>query len=95
MFVASSYWLVQFQPIKLHFQSHSDRLTSVFVVFDHFSGVHNYGPQHLDEAVAFLASTCNKYPYEELFSEPFKLTDFDRALELSKQQIFYRVCMKP
>ena len=42
-----------------------------------------------------LARTCNKYPYEELFSEPFKLTDFETALELSKQQTFYRVCMKP
>jgi len=58
-------------------------------------GVHNYGPKHLDGAVAFLARTCNKYPYEELFSEPFKLTDFETALELSKQQRFYRVCVEP
>lgn len=33
MFIASSYWMAQFQPIKLHAQSQSDRLTPVF---DHF-----------------------------------------------------------
>ena len=95
MLIASSNWLVQFQPIKFHAQSQSYRLTSGFCCFGSFSGVHNYGPEHLDEAVAFLARTCKKYPYEELFSEPFKLTDFETALELSKQQTFYRVCMKP
>lgn len=77
-------------------QTQSDRLISGFsCLFCCFSGVHNYGPKHLDEAVAFLARTCHKYPYEELFSEPIKLTDFETALGLSKQQTFYRVCVEP
>lgn len=71
------------------------RLTEVLWLVNHFLGIHNYGPKHLDEAVDFLSKTCNKYPYEELFSPPFKLTDFEAALELSKQQTFYRVCMEP
>jgi len=77
-------------------QTQSDRLIPDFCYFICcFSGVHNYGPKHLDEAVAFLARTRNKYPYEELFSEPIKLTDFETALGLSKQQTFYRVCVEP
>ncbi|KAJ7384566.1 hypothetical protein OS493_021197 [Desmophyllum pertusum] len=58
-------------------------------------GIHNYGPQHLDEAVAFLSRTCTRYPYNELFSPTFKLADFETALQLSKQQSFYRVCVEP
>ncbi|XP_022780350.1 uncharacterized protein LOC111321670 isoform X2 [Stylophora pistillata] len=58
-------------------------------------GIHNYGPQHLDEAVSFLSRTCDKYPYDELFSPSFKLTDFEQALEQSKQQVYFRVCVTP
>ena len=59
------------------------------------SGIHNYGPQHLDEAVSFLSRTCEKYPYKELFSQPYKLADFKTALVLSQQQTFYRICVEP
>ena len=82
-------------PISANQIACSEPVRQADTCFWSFSGVHNYGPKHLDEAVAFLARTCKKYPYEELFSEPFKLTDFETALELSKQQTFYRVCMKP
>lgn len=58
-------------------------------------GIHNYGPQHLDEAVSFLSRTCEKYPYKELFSQPYKLADFKTALVLSQQQTFYRICVEP
>lgn len=58
-------------------------------------GIHNYGPQHLDEAVSFLSRTCDNYPFEELFSPSFKLMDFEQALQLSKQQAFNRVCVEP
>ncbi|XP_015751413.1 PREDICTED: L-threonine 3-dehydrogenase-like [Acropora digitifera] len=58
-------------------------------------GIHNYGRQHLDEAVSFLSRTCEKYPYKELFSQPYKLADFKTALVLSQQQTFYRICVEP
>ena len=64
-----------------------------FIFFS--SGIHNYGPQHLDEAVSFLSRTCEKYPYKELFSQPYKLADFETALVLSLQQTFYRICVEP
>lgn len=60
-----------------------------------FLGIHNYGPQHLDDAVAFLSRTCSKYPYEELISPPYKLADFFTALQVSQKQTYYRVCVKP
>lgn len=58
-------------------------------------GIHNYGPQHLDDAVAFLSRTCSKYPYEELISPPYKLADFFTALQVSQKQTYYRVCVEP
>ncbi|XP_068693635.1 L-threonine 3-dehydrogenase-like isoform X1 [Montipora foliosa] len=58
-------------------------------------GIHNYSPQHLDKAVSFLSRTYIKYPYKQLFSQPFKLADFQTALKLAQQQKFYRVCVVP
>lgn len=58
-------------------------------------GIHNYGPLHLEEAVSFLSRTNTKYPYGELISPPYKIEDFQTALELAQKQTFYRVCVKP
>lgn len=60
-----------------------------------FLGIHNYGPQHLDDAVAFLSRTCSKYPYEELISPPYTLADFFTALQVAQKQAYYRVCVEP
>lgn len=58
-------------------------------------GFHNYGPQHLDKAVAFLAQTIHKYPYGELFSMPYALKDFNDAVAMTMKQTYHRVCIEP
>ncbi|XP_065844240.1 uncharacterized protein [Oscarella lobularis] len=58
-------------------------------------GVHNYSSRHLSAAVDFLSRTVDKYPYEELFSEPHSLRNFDAAYDLALSRKFLRVCFNP
>ncbi|XP_022095735.1 uncharacterized protein LOC110981969 [Acanthaster planci] len=58
-------------------------------------GIHNYSHQHLDEAVAFLARTANKYPYEQLVGPAFSLNQFESAVQESIQGRFWRVALDP
>lgn len=59
------------------------------------TGVHNYAPCHLDEALDFLTRTVQKYPYEELVSPLYKLKDIHKAVEAAKEQKYFRVCVEP
>jgi putative phosphonate catabolism associated alcohol dehydrogenase len=43
-------------------------------------GVHNYAPRHLEQAVAFLAETWQRYPFAEQVGETFPLAQVDVAL---------------
>lgn len=58
-------------------------------------GVHNYAPRHLDQAVSFLERTCQRYPYQELVSEPLALEHLDDAIELARSRRFPRVAVCP
>ena len=58
-------------------------------------GVHNYGPRHLDEALAFLGETADHYPYESLVSPPYRLTDLPEALRVARTQQYGRVAVSP
>jgi putative phosphonate catabolism associated alcohol dehydrogenase len=58
-------------------------------------GVHNYAPRHLDQAVAFLERSYERYPYEELVSQPLPLERLDDALELARSRRFPRVAVCP
>lgn len=43
------------------------------------TGVHNYAPAHLSEAVRFLAADHGRYPFEELVVGHYPLDDLDAA----------------
>ena len=58
-------------------------------------GIHNYAPRHLDQAVAFLAKTIDRYPYEEVIGPTFDLADLSTALEVARSKEFSRVLVKP
>ncbi|MCH8922233.1 MAG: zinc-binding dehydrogenase [Planctomycetes bacterium] len=44
-------------------------------------GVHNYAPQDLSRAVAFLAENHRRYPFDELVTETFPLAEAERAFQ--------------
>jgi len=54
-------------------------------------GTHNYGPSHLDEAISFMSSIIDKYPFESLVSEPYSLRDMDKAFNEALSQKWLRV----
>ena len=58
-------------------------------------GVHNYSPHHLDEALAFLARTADRYPYSSLVSDPFALTELAQAIALAETRQHIRVAIDP
>lgn len=43
------------------------------------TGVHNYRPAHLRQAVAFLTANHDRYPFADLVGDRFGLADLDRA----------------
>jgi threonine dehydrogenase-like Zn-dependent dehydrogenase len=45
------------------------------------TGVHNYEPRHLAQAVEFLGETRDVYPWAALVSEPVQLDDLASAFE--------------
>jgi threonine dehydrogenase-like Zn-dependent dehydrogenase len=42
-------------------------------------GVHNYAPEDLAAAVAFLSQQHERYPFAELVTKPFSLSEAERA----------------
>ncbi|MFI5909562.1 zinc-binding dehydrogenase [Dactylosporangium sp. NPDC051541] len=44
-------------------------------------GVHNYRPEHLVQAVAFLAAHHERFPFAQLVGDTFALSQLDRAFE--------------
>lgn len=58
-------------------------------------GVHNYSPHHLEEGIAFLERTVDRFPYADLVSPPVPLSRFEQALELSAQRRWLRVAVTP
>ena len=61
----------------------------------HLRGVHNYSPWHLEEAIAFLAKTADKYPFASLISSPHPLSDLEEAVQLAQSQQYFRVSVQP
>jgi putative phosphonate catabolism associated alcohol dehydrogenase len=59
------------------------------------TGVHNYAPKHLDEAVEFIGSTWGRYPYEDLVSRPFNLAELPAALHVARRGNWHRVAVRP
>ena len=61
----------------------------------HIRGIHNYSPWHLEEAIAFLAKTADKYPYSSLVSPPHPLSALEEAVQLAQSQQYFRVAVQP
>ena len=58
-------------------------------------GVHNYSPQHLEEAIKFLQQTQHYYPYKDLIRPPLSLSELPVAIKIAESKEFFRVAVKP
>jgi alcohol dehydrogenase len=58
------------------------------------TGVHNYRPEHLAEALAFLGEAPSHFPFSSLVSPPFPLERVDEAFELAQKGEHLRVAIK-
>ncbi|MFO7974594.1 MAG: zinc-binding dehydrogenase [Candidatus Hydrogenedentota bacterium] len=59
------------------------------------SGVHNYTPADLGEALAFLEANHSRYPFKSLVRNWFALEDFQKAVDLAVQERPIRVGIRP
>ncbi len=57
-------------------------------------GIHNYAPWHLEQAVQFLQSSIDKFPYESLVSAPFPLAKLEDAVKMAQTQEWCRVSVR-
>lgn len=57
-------------------------------------GIHNYAPAHLDEAIRFLETTIDRYPYADLVSPPLPLAELEQAVALARTQTWHRVAVR-
>lgn len=57
-------------------------------------GVHNYGPRHLEESIAFLQRQKDRFPWAELVSPPLPLERIDEAFDLTRSRKWLRVAVK-
>ncbi len=58
-------------------------------------GVHNYAPEDLSAAVSFLAQHHTSYPFSELLTEMFPLTQVEQALQHAVDTRALRVGVRP
>ncbi len=59
------------------------------------AGVHNYAPTDLAEAVRFLATHHERYPFAELVAKSFPLADVNAAFHFAETERPVRVGVKP
>ena len=59
------------------------------------TGVHNYGPEDLVEAMSFLERHCGEFPFDELVTRTFPLEHANRAFEYAVRQPAIRVAVQP
>jgi putative phosphonate catabolism associated alcohol dehydrogenase len=59
------------------------------------TGVHNYEPRHLGQAVAFLAATSEKYPWATLVDEPVPLDAMEDVLQPPLSPVVLRSSVAP
>ena len=57
------------------------------------TGVHNYAPSDLVEAVSFLAEHHGRFPFADLVTDRFSLDDVDRAFQHAIQHRPLRVAV--
>ena len=78
-------------------ESNLDMLTAEQVIRGCLTlrGVHNYAPRHLDAAIAFLSRCGDKYPFADLVSAPFPLSEISSAIDASFARRWHRVAISP
>lgn len=58
-------------------------------------GVYNYSPEDLEAALAFLAKTASRYPFQELVGATFALSEVNAAISYAENQKPPRVALIP
>lgn len=58
-------------------------------------GIHNYGPAHLETALAFLVENQTKYPFKDLIGDRFRLADVQSAFETADRFPGRRILVEP
>ncbi|MFT5527555.1 MAG: putative phosphonate catabolism associated alcohol dehydrogenase [Pirellulaceae bacterium] len=58
-------------------------------------GVHNYAPQDLETAIAFLAASHGSYPFADLVEETFSLSEVNAAIDFALINRPIRVAVRP
>lgn len=84
-------------PQVLDYQRYTTRVTMILSLsrLCDRTGIHNYAPRHLDQAVDFLERTIGKYPYEEVMGPTYDLSDLPAAMKLAMGKQYGRVLVKP
>ncbi|MET7423005.1 zinc-binding dehydrogenase [Dactylosporangium sp. NPDC005555] len=59
------------------------------------TGVHNYRPEHLHQAVAFLTAAHDRFPFADLVGDHFGLADLDRAFGSAAHSSALRQAVDP
>lgn len=57
------------------------------------TGVHNYAPQDLADAIQFLEANHFRYPFAELVSKSFSLSDVNDAFQFAEAERPVRVAV--
>ena len=81
----------------VHPQSDLAGITAEAIIRKHATiiGIHNYAPEDLHAAVAFLDETVDALPYAELTSPPHRLEDLPAALRFAQTAAYPRVLVVP
>lgn len=58
-------------------------------------GIHNYTGEHLGEALRFLESVAEHYPYDEIVGRTFALDDIEEAVVVASSGQYVRVGVTP
>jgi threonine dehydrogenase-like Zn-dependent dehydrogenase len=58
-------------------------------------GVHNYRSEDLVQAVEFMLSAQDNYPFEQLVQESFPLDKIEQAIHAAQQKENIRVAILP
>lgn len=75
-------------PIALHPEDVVRRCLTI-------TGVHNYAPQDLRTAVAFLADHHTRFPFADLVARVFPLADAEQAFHFAEREKPIRVAVRP
>ena len=58
-------------------------------------GIHNYHPRHLIQALDFVMSNRNRFPFKEIVDSKFGLQDLDAAFKKASERTVLRAAIVP